>query len=223
MVKMKRKRNRKNKTWTIYDEMALTYHMVKMPLEGIENLDYPYLLYDVLEILFPDRILLTQFIDVRQHSIDIEQIKSELGRLFDIEIRKSSSLMNLVEEDNSTETYYTHVNGCIKGGWLRHLVRFGGTSLPNTVWMNQDGLYGFNDLQKWNADLFNEFFGDEDNSFRDVLKIHQYFCFTLDAWFILIYRDDYSMDNIFSKVKAISKINGYETVIKHGGLNERLI
>jgi hypothetical protein len=220
---MTRIRNRKNKTWTIYDERALTYHLVKMPFAGIESLDYPHLLYDILEILFPDQMLLTQFIDVSQHSRDIEPIKSELGRLFDLEIRTSSSLINLIEEENSLDTYYTHVSGWIKGGWLRHLVRFGGTSLSNTVWMNHDGRYGINDLQKWNKGLFDEFFGDEDNTFRDVLKIHQYFCFTLDAWFILIYPDGYSVDNIFSKIKAISKINGYEIVVKHGGLNERLI
>jgi hypothetical protein len=214
-------KRQKMRTWTIYDEKAISSHMLKLPLKGIRGWDF---FFEILEQIYPGQVLLSQYIDIRQHHHrDIRLLESDLCQLFNIEMKVSKSFIDLGEDEESSGEYYVHVKGRIMDSWLRHVVMFGGTNLANIFWDNEEGIYGFNELIKWNKGVVDEIFSDASDPLAEIFEVQPFVCFTLDGWLAMIYRSDFEINSLLSKIKLVGKINNYEINVKYGELNERLI
>ena len=208
-----------NRNWDIYYRMEDEFNIIRLYKYDFSDLDYPYIYYDFLEILYRGRnVLISQFVDEGQLSESVRENLFEIQNLYEIKILISSEFSNPFRSNNGSEIYYAHVLGKINQGWLRHTVRFGATSLSNVIWGENPNIsLEFNELPKWNQTIWNWFSDDLSQEFYDLIKMHDFICLTMDDTLSIIFRKNFEEHFFLDKIDKLSKLFNYHLNITKEG------
>jgi hypothetical protein len=181
------------------------------PSAGINDRDFPWLYYDIIERLFDRRpMLISQFIDISQHYKDIKQHENEISELFDIDMIKSRDFVDLEKAKPDAEIYYLHFKGEMNGSWLHHLVGFGGASLSTIIWPN-DQNSNFCELLEWNSKLITWLFEETENLtlLNELVVNHSFFCIVVDGRLWILFPEGILSKKIIQLTESIFKLYGY--------------
>lgn len=193
-------------------------NILVIPHTQIRTEDFLNFYYEVIERLFrSDEILLSQFIDVGQHYIDVKRHCKEISNLYDVEIIATDEILERNPIQSNAEIYYLHIRGRMNASWLRHMVGFGGTSLSTVIWQGK-GKSSFDNLFVWNRKLTEWFYGKSSSNKRihELIDFHTVFSMVVDGELWILFPER-KVDEIMQLVDLIFSIYGYSSKVEIKG------